>query len=129
MAEVGHADPLDPVNLLAARRAVQDKFTEATFKFSLRLQESDPDHLGRDRDRMIICEAGVHRLVDDGVGVPGLLGDRVYRPSEDAAIRLAHSANARWCRRRRIPGRRQLPTISLDSGARDAECSAVSSIE
>ena len=48
VARVRQAVALDPVDLYAARGAVQDELAEAPFEFGLGLQEFEPQHLGRD---------------------------------------------------------------------------------
>jgi hypothetical protein len=53
MTVIRHADVLDPVHLHAARGAVQDEHAEAAFEFGVRLQEFEPQHLGRDGNGMI----------------------------------------------------------------------------
>ena len=73
----------------AALRAVEDKVLKLTFEIGLHLQELQAQHLRVDRNRMI-ASTGSLRLVDELVGLDGLLGDGVDGVLEDVPLSLRH---------------------------------------
>jgi hypothetical protein len=65
-------EPSDPVNVETTLRAVQRPRLELALEVAFTLR-SEPEHLRVDGDRMI-ASAGSLRLVDELIGLDGLLG-------------------------------------------------------
>jgi hypothetical protein len=83
---VSHAYALNPVHVHAARLAVENPGCEFPFQIALHPQQLQPDLLGGDGDGVIGGQASVHRLVDDPIGIRGLLSDGVDGVLEDVVL-------------------------------------------
>jgi hypothetical protein len=77
------------MDIQAALRAVEGEVLELAFEVGLHLQELEPEHLRVDRDRMIASTRSL-RLVDELVGLDGLLGDGPDGVLEDLAFSPSH---------------------------------------
>jgi hypothetical protein len=76
------------MNVEAASGAVEGEILELALEVGLHLQELEPEHLGVDGDRVIASTSSL-RLVDELVGLRGLLGDGVDGVLEDVAFAAA----------------------------------------
>jgi hypothetical protein len=73
----------------ATRRAVEDEVLELALEVGLYLKQLKPQHLGVDGNRVIASTSSL-RLVDELVGLDGLLGDGVDGVLEDLAFSACH---------------------------------------
>jgi hypothetical protein len=73
------------MHVQAAPRAVENEVLELTFEIGLNLQELQPEHLGVDRD-LVGPAACSGRLIDEFVGLDGLLGDCVNGVLQDLSF-------------------------------------------
>lgn len=76
------------MHIETALRAVQGERLEFSFEIAPHLEELQAQHLGVDDERIGATVADLDRLVDEGVGVGGLLGDGVDGALEDVALKL-----------------------------------------
>ena len=77
------------MHVQAALRAVEGEILELAFEIRLHLEELEPQHLRVDGDRMIASTSSL-RLVNELVGLDGLLGDGADRAFENLAL-LRHA--------------------------------------
>jgi hypothetical protein len=76
----------DPMDVEAARRAVEDEFAELPLEIRLHAEEFEPEQLCVDRKRVRPIEAGGDRLVDELVGLRRLIGNRTDGSLEDVPV-------------------------------------------
>jgi hypothetical protein len=77
------------MNVEAAPGAVEGEVLELALEVGLHLEQFEPEHLGVDGDRMFASNSSL-RLVDELVGLDGLLGDGVDGVLEDLAFSACH---------------------------------------
>jgi hypothetical protein len=80
-------EPGDPMHVEAALRAVGDEVLKFALEIGLHVQELEPEHLGVHDKRVGSTVPDFDRLVDEGVGLRGLLGDGVNGMLEDLTLR------------------------------------------
>jgi hypothetical protein len=83
--ETGH-----PVNLPPTGRAVENELAESFLEIGFHLEELEPQELRLDRDPVGAVETGGEGLVDQGIGLGGLFGDRGDSSLQDVALLSCH---------------------------------------
>jgi hypothetical protein len=76
----------DPMDRATALRAVEEEPIETALEIGFHVEEFEPEHLRVDRERVGAVEAAGDRLVDERVGLRGLLGDDANRPLEELTL-------------------------------------------
>jgi hypothetical protein len=84
------------VNIQAALRAVEAEVIEFSFEVGLHVQELQPKHLGVGDERIGPAVPDLDRLVDETVGLGGLLGYGMDGAFEDVSLSLRRWCSLRW---------------------------------
>jgi hypothetical protein len=78
------------VDKATALRAVKDQLAELPFEIGLHVQQFEAKHLRVNGERVGSVEASLESLVDERVGLGGLLTQRSNRTLEDVALLPRH---------------------------------------
>jgi hypothetical protein len=101
------AETADPMHIEAALRAVEAEVLELAFEVGLHLQELEPEHLGVGNERIGPAVPDVDRLVDERIGLLGLVSDGVDGALEDVSFPLRRSIAPCLSRRVRVVSARK----------------------